>query len=63
MSNKDLGPQRGGSVSFMTLCSVTANAIFARWPVMDREAIQHTSFLVPYPGLDSPSCLPSVPIR
>lgn len=63
MSNKDLGPQNGGSVSFMTLCSVTANAVFARWPVMDREAIQYTSFLVPCPGLDSPSYLLSVAIR
>lgn len=63
MSNKDLGPQRGGSVSFMTLCRVTANAVFARWPVMGREAIQCASFLVPYPGLDSPSYLPSVAIR
>ena len=47
VSNKDLGPQRGGSVSFMALCRVTANAVFARWPVMDKEIIQHTSFLVP----------------
>lgn len=43
--------------------AVTANAVFARWPVMDREAIQYTSFVVPYPGLDSPSYLPSVAIR
>lgn len=28
-------------------CSVTTNAAFARWPVMDKEAIQYTSFLVP----------------
>lgn len=34
----------------MALCSVTANAVFARWPLMDREAIQCTSCLVPWPG-------------
>lgn len=46
----------------MALCSVTASAVFARWPVMDGEAIQYTSFLVPCPGPDSPSQLPSVAI-
>lgn len=63
VSNKDLGPQRGGSVSFMALYRVTANAVFARWPVMDGEAIQYTSFLVLCPGLDSPSYLPSVAFK
>ena len=63
VSNKDRGPQRGGSVSFMALCSVTADAAFARWPVMDREAIQYTSFLVPFPRLSSPSYLPSEAVR
>lgn len=27
--------------SFMALCSVTANAVLARWSVMDGEAVQY----------------------